>query len=433
MLMSVVLAAGKGTRMVSEQPKVLHPLLGMPLLEHMLVKVDELRPTTSVAVVGYRKDSIIQQFSDRGLVWGHQDEQLGTGHAASIGVEAGVAAAGPAGDVLILNGDLPLLTRETLKQLVETHASTGAAVTVLTCEKEDPFSYGRIVRDATTGRLKGIVEEKDADEATRRIKETNAGVYVFKIDVFREYYARTDCENVQGEYYLTDVVALAADDGRTVETVAARTESEIEQVNSRQELAVASRLLRQDILRQLLDSGVTIVDPALVYVEMDVRIGVDTTIYPFTYLHRGVEIGSGCDIGPFARLRPGTCVADNVRVGNFVEIKSSEVESGAKIGHLAYVGDAFVGENVNVGAGTVFANYDGKKKSRTVVEEGAFIGSGTILVAPVSVGRGAVTGAGTVVTKGKDVADGAVVVGVPGRELRPSSGASKAERPEVSK
>lgn len=418
MLMAVILAAGKGTRMVSDLPKVLHPVLGRPLLEHMLEKAAGLECAPRVVVVGHGKERLMARFGERGLTWAHQDEQLGTGHAASIGVERGVEETGDAaGDVVILNGDLPLLDTATLCRLVDTHRERSADVTLLTCEKADPHGYGRIRRDAGTGRLAGIVEENDADEATRAIREINVGVYVFRVEAFGQFFARTGRENTQNEYYLTDVVAVAAAADARVETVAVADEIEIAQVNSRRDLAAVCGHMRERILNDLMDDGVTVVDPSTVHVESGVTIGRDTTILPYTYIHHDVEIGMGCHIGPFTHLRPGTRIGDSVKVGNFVEVKASRIAKGTKVSHLAYVGDANLGEGVNVGAGTVFANYDGKQKHPTVVKDRAFIGSGTILVAPVTVGQDAVTGAGAVVTRTRDVPDGAVVVGVPARLL----------------
>jgi bifunctional UDP-N-acetylglucosamine pyrophosphorylase/glucosamine-1-phosphate N-acetyltransferase len=420
MLMSVILAAGKGTRMHSDLPKVLHPLLGAPMLEYLIEKTEALESAPRVVVVGYQRQAVEAAFEGRGLVWAHQEEQLGTGHAAHVGVEGGLAAqpAAGSGDAIVLNGDLPLLRIETLKRLVETHRRSSADLTILTCEKTDPRGYGRIIRDAKSARLVDIIEERDADESTRRLREINVGVYVFKVPVFRESYARIDRKNAQGEYYLTDVVVNAARAGKRVETARVEDESEIAQVNSRREQAAVVRRLRQEILDGFMDRGVTIVDPETTYIENGVRIGKDTTILPFTYIRRGVEIGSGCQVGPFVQLRPGVRLAQDVHVGNFVEIKNSNVGAGTKISHLAYVGDSDVGASVNIGAGTIVANYDGKKKHRTVVEDGAFIGSGTVLVAPVRVGRNSVTGAGAVVTKNRDVAAGEVVVGVPARPIR---------------
>ncbi|MBI4600349.1 MAG: bifunctional N-acetylglucosamine-1-phosphate uridyltransferase/glucosamine-1-phosphate acetyltransferase [Planctomycetes bacterium] len=424
MLVTVILAAGKGTRMCSELPKVLHPLLGVPVLEHSLESAEALGPGQKIVVVGYAREKVIEAFQGRGITWAVQEEQLGTAHAARCGIGAiGAAspgappAAGADPDVLVLNGDLPALRADTLRALLAEHARPGAHVSILTCSMADPSGYGRILRDAR-GLVTGIVEEKDAEEATRRLREVNVGTYVFRASAFREAYARIDRQNAQGELYLTDVVVQAARGGRTVATFEVEDEREVAQVNSRAELARASEILRERMLDEYMGSGVTIDDPGSTYIEKGVRIGAGTRILPFTVIQRGVEIGAGCEVGPFTHLRPGTRLADGVSVGNFVEVKASRIGRKTKVRHLSYVGDGIVGEGVNIGAGTIFANYDGKTKSTTVVKDGAFIGSGTVLVAPVTVGARAVTGAGSVVLKNRDVGDGEVVVGVPAKALK---------------
>jgi bifunctional UDP-N-acetylglucosamine pyrophosphorylase/glucosamine-1-phosphate N-acetyltransferase len=320
-------------------------------------------------------------------------------------------------DLLILNADLPLLSAETLQALLDAHAESSAAVSILTCDLPDPHGYGRIARDSA-GQVSAIVEESDADEETRRIREVNVGTYVFKASAFAEFYGKINRENAQGELYLTDLIAQAVRAGRTVTSVRAESVEEVAQVNSRTELAAASRILREGLLEQYMESGVSIDDPPTTYIEKGVRIGRDTRILPFTVICNGVEIGAGCQVGPFAHLRPGTRLADGASIGNFVEVKNSSIGRNSKARHLSYLGDGEIGENGNIGAGTIFANYDGKVKSKTQVGDRAFVGSGTILVAPVRVGEGAVTGAGSVVLKNRDVADGEIVVGVPARSIK---------------
>lgn len=412
--------------MGSNRPKVLHDLLGAPLLEHVLDAVEEVRPDARVVVVGHGREEVREAFSSREILWAVQEEQLGTAHAAHIGVEgaASLLDRHPDAEVLILNGDLPLLSGATLARLLERHRGSPAtrAATVLTCAKSDPTGYGRIVRDGD-GHLVDIVEEKDATPATRAIRDVNVGVYVFGALAFREFYRDIGRRNAQGELYLTDVVVRAARGGRagragsTVETLPVEDESEVAQVNTRAELASAGEILRARLLREHMEQGVTVDDPRTTFIEKGVKIGVDTRILPCTMIRRGVQIGEGCEIGPFAHLRAGTRLGDRVSVGNFVEMKNTRVGERTKVRHLSYLGDGIVGRNVNIGAGTVFANYDGKVKSTTEVKDGAFVGSGTVLVAPVTVGAGAVTGAGSVVLKNRDVADGEVVVGVPARSL----------------
>lgn len=435
-IVSVVLAAGKGTRMRSDLPKVLHPLLGLPLLEHVLEAVSTLKPSYTVVVVGYAKDQIIKALGEKKIVWAIQDEQLGTAHAAHCGVEAVTAlletalleddaargrdrdARGRGQDVdfLLVNGDLPLLRGETLKDLLEQHREKESGVTILTCKKTDPTGYGRIVRDSA-GRVSGIVEEKDAGPAARANPEINVGTYVFRSSVFRKYYKEIDRENAQGELYLTDVVVKAAAGGETVSTFTVHDEREVAQVNSRSEMASVSLLLRERLLEEYMAAGVTLDDPSSTYIEKGVKIGRDTRILPFTVIQHGVEIGERCEIGPFTHLRRGSRIADGVSLGNFVEIKNSTLGRGTKVRHLSYVGDGVVGESVNIGAGTIFANYDGKVKSVTVVKDRAFIGCATVLVAPVTIGTEAKTGAGSVVLKHRDVPDGEVVAGVPAKPL----------------
>jgi bifunctional UDP-N-acetylglucosamine pyrophosphorylase/glucosamine-1-phosphate N-acetyltransferase len=429
----VVLAAGKGTRMRSDRPKVLHELLGLPLLAYPLEAASAVGVTQRVVVVGHGREKIRERFggsalgdgkSSGGLVWAVQDPQLGTGHAAHCGVEALVESLKIGSSksklddlqVLVLNGDLPLLRVETLTALVERHESSGAAATLLTCEKENPRGYGRIVR-AAGGAFETIVEEPDADAATREIREVNVGTYVFRASAFREFFPRTKAENRQGEYYLPDVAVVAARAGLRVETFSVEDETETAQVNSRSELARAGEILRARILDDLMASGVTIDDPRTTYIESGVRIGRDSRILPFTVIQRGVEIGENCEVGPFAHLRAGTKLEAHASIGNFVEIKKSVIGPGSKVRHLSYVGDGIVGRDVNIGAGTIFANYDGVRKSTTQVQDGAFIGSGTVLVAPVTIGKGARTGAGSVVLRNRDVPDGETVAGVPAKRI----------------
>jgi bifunctional UDP-N-acetylglucosamine pyrophosphorylase/glucosamine-1-phosphate N-acetyltransferase len=419
MLVTVILAAGKGTRMRSDLPKVLHRLLGLPLLEYALEATASLGPDLRVVVVGHARGKVEAAFSGRGIVWAHQDPQLGTGHAAHCGVEAAAGSVEDAEgvEVLVVNGDLPLLRSETLTALLETHRGTSAAVTVLTCVKPEPAGYGRVLRN-DDGFLRDIVEESDADEATRRLQEINVGTYVFGLQEFRECYSKIGRGNAQGEYYLTDVVVEAARGGKRVATFRVEDPEEIEQVNSRAELARAGSLLRCRLLDRYMAEGVTILDPETTYIEKGARIGRDTTILPFTMIERDVEIGRGCEVGPFCHLRPGARIADEAVLGNFVEIKNSQIGRASHVRHLSYVGDGVVEDGVNLGAGTIFANFDGKKKHTAVVRKNASVGSGAVLVAPVTIGEGAVVGAGAVVPKGRDVPAGAVVAGVPARVIQ---------------
>ena len=416
MLATVVLAAGKGTRMQSELPKVLHPLLGAPILEHVLDNATKLDAQQVVVVVGYARQKVEAAFARRKITWAVQEKQLGTAHAAHCGVQE-ISVDDPEGcEVLVLNGDLPLLRETTLRRLLEAHRQARAAVSILTCEMEDATGYGRIIRNRS-GDVENIVEERDADEATRAVREGNVGVYVFQHSAFTELYSRIGTDNAQGELYLTDVVVQAVAEGLRVVTSSVEDASEVAQVNSRRELAEASAILRGRLIDAYLEAGVTIDDPRTTYIEAGVVIGRDTRILPFTHIERGVEIGRGCEVGPFARLRAGTRLEEGASIGNFVELKNSHVGSKTKIRHLADVGDGEIGSGVNIGAGTIFANYDGKAKHKTIVKDEAFIGSGSVLVAPVTIGRKATTGAGAVVLRNRDVPDGQVVVGVPARAI----------------
>jgi bifunctional UDP-N-acetylglucosamine pyrophosphorylase/glucosamine-1-phosphate N-acetyltransferase len=414
MAMSVILAAGKGTRMRSELPKVLHRLLGAPLLEHAIEKVEAIGCDPKVVVVGYGREQVEAEFAGRGILWAFQADQRGTGHAACTGIDA---VPDYQGEILVLNGDLPLLDVETLRGILEHHRASRADVTALTCKMADPTGYGRIIRDSVEGLLRDIREEKDCDDATRAIPEGNVGTYVFNGPAFRNAYAQIRPDNRQGEYYLTDVVVEAARLGLSVETYTIPDGPQIAQVNSRREMAAVGALLRRKILEDLMDSGVTIDDPLTTYIEKGVKVGIDAHIFPFVHIERGVEIGPGCEVGPFVHLRPGTVLEAGASIGNYVEIKASRIGPGVKARHLSYIGDAQIGKDVNIGAGTIFANFDGKKKNRTVVKARAFIGSGTVLVAPVTIGEGAMTGAGAVVTRNRDVPDGDIVVGIPARSL----------------
>ncbi len=425
-LVSVILAAGKGTRMKSDLPKVLHPLNGAPILEHVLDACAALHPDCQVVVVGYGHEKVESSFEGREISWAHQTDQRGTGHAAAVGVEAAreFIDSHPDAGILILNGDLPLLGEHTLKSLVDLVrgddlADDGADLAILTCKKQDPSGYGRI-RRAPGGDLVDIVEQDDADEKTLAIPEVNVGTYFFRAAIFGEFVAQITGNNAQGELYLTDVVVKAAHAGKKVATLEVEDEDETRQINSRSELAQVSQIVRARILERLMEEGVTIVDPSTTHIEVGVTIGMDTTVHPFTVIRRGVAIGPSCEVGPFCQLRPGTSLAENVKVGNFVEVKNSEIGAGSKAPHLAYVGDGTVGRNVNLGAGTIFANYDGREKHRTTVKDNAFVGCGSVLVAPVTIGRNSVTGAGAVVLRNRDVPDGQTVVGVPARNLQKS-------------
>ncbi len=422
----IVLAAGQGTRMRSSLPKVLHDLAGRPLLAHVIDTARCLEPARIVVVHGHGGEQVRAAFPDPDLTWVHQARQLGTGHA----VAEAMAAVRPKGTVLVLYGDVPLLRPETLRDLLD--AQKRVPLALLTARVNDPTGYGRIVRDEH-GSLRAIVEEKDANDAERAIDEINTGVMAVDADHLSRWLADLDNDNAQGEYYLTDVVAMAVGEGVAVASVHPREPDEFLGVNDRRQLAHIERLYQKRQSHALMAAGVTLRDPARldvrgrvqagrdvvidvdVVLEGDVSLGEGVQIGPFCHL-KNVTLGPDCrvlshsvlesvtaeagvTIGPFARLRPGTYLASEVKVGNFVELKNAQVGEGSKINHLSYVGDADVGRDVNIGAGTITCNYDGANKHRTVIGDGAFIGSDTQLVAPVIVGEGATIGAGSTITR----------------------------------
>lgn len=436
-VVGIILAAGKGTRMKSSVPKCAHRICGKPLARYAVDLCREVGCERVVAVYGHGADAVINAMGED-VEYVIQEPQLGTGHAVQ---HAAPLLAEYPGTVLIVNGDVPLITSETLSVLLDHHRRTGAAATLLTATPEDPASYGRIVR-GPDGAVQRIVEWKDADPETREVREVNAGVYCFEAPLLLPALARLDSNNEQGEYYLTDVIGGLASAGHRVEACVTDDPHVMQGVNDRAELAQAEAILRARINRRWQLAGVTIVDPATTYIDAECEIGPDTILHPNTFLHgrtvlgQGCEIGpgaqlrdcvagngvavlqstvteaeidDGCRIGPYAHLRPGCTLGRNVKVGAFVELKKAEIGEGASLAHLTYVGDAEVGERANLGAGTVTCNYDGRRKSKTRIGKGAFVGSNTILVAPVTVGDGAYTAAGSVVTE--DVPPDALAIG----------------------
>ena len=425
----VVLAAGKGTRMKSQLPKVLHQAAGLPLIEHVLRKAASLNPSTIVVVVGHGADEVERTVLPRpGLRFARQEPQLGTGHAL---LQAESALQGQSGTVVLLSGDVPLLRAGTLRRLIEHHQAQRAAATVVTAVFDDPSGYGRVVREG--GKITAIVEHRDASSDERAIREINSGIYAFDVAPLFDALRAIGASNAQGEYYLPDLVRIYRQRGLAVETVVLEDPVEISGVNSRKELADVAAALRQAKNEALMASGVTLVDPSSTYIGPDVAIGADTIVHPGVHLegrteigenvviHSGVRIvdsriesgavinnfcvitesrvGPGARVGPFAHIRPASDVGTDAHVGNFVELKKTSLGRGSKANHLAYLGDATIGERVNVGAGTITCNYDGVAKHRTIIEDGAFIGSDSQLVAPVRVGRGAYVAAGSSITE----------------------------------
>jgi len=424
----VILAAGQGKRMHSDLPKVLHPIAGKALLSHVLDTARSLGGSRMVVVYGHGGEAVREALAADDIVWVKQEPQLGTGHAVMQAAPHLIDSM----PTLILYGDVPLTRALTLKALIAAAGSgNNAGMAVLTVDLEDPAGYGRIVRE--NGALARIVEHKDASADERAIREVNTGILIAPTAKLKGWLKRLSNNNAQKEYYLTDVIAMAVAEGMTVASAQPADAWETLGVNSRAQLAQLERIHQGNIAQALLDAGVTLADPARIDVRgslacgrdcaidvncvfegevmlgnrvsvaancvlRNVRVGDDTRIEPFCHLD-GAEVGRDNRIGPWARLRPGAKLADRVHIGNFVEVKASEIGEGSKANHLAYIGDASIGRNVNVGAGTITCNYDGVNKHRTVIEDDAFIGSDTQLVAPVRVGRGATLGAGTTLVK----------------------------------
>jgi bifunctional UDP-N-acetylglucosamine pyrophosphorylase/glucosamine-1-phosphate N-acetyltransferase len=414
----VILAAGQGTRMKSALPKVLHELCGRPMLGWVIEQALSLDPARIVVVVGHGADEV-RAAVEHGPAAGRlefvvQEPQNGTGHALQCAAPLVDASAGP---VVVLYGDMPALAPESLAALLEAREAAGeAGMAMLTAWPTDPTGLGRIVRDEEGG-FRAIVEHRDADEEQRAIGEVNLGVYAFPAGALLEYLPRLESQNAQGEYYLTDVPAMFVADGRAVGVVELEDADEGLGVNTLMQLAEARWALQVRILEEHLAAGVRIEDPATTYIDAGVTIGRGTRVLPCTVIRAGVEIGEGCEVGPFTHLRAGTVLADGAEVGNFTECKNSTLGPRTKAKHLAYLGDAELGERCNVGAGTIFANYDGLAKHRTVVGDGVFLGSGTTVVAPNTIGAGATTGANSVVTREAGIGEDEVWAGIPARRL----------------
>lgn len=426
-LVAVILAAGKGTRMRSKYPKVLHKVGGKPMLQHVIDAATVAGCDEKVVIVGHEAELVEKMVGSQGKI-ALQAEQLGTGHAV---MQTAEALKGFTGTALILCGDTPLLEGEELKKFCEAHKASGAAATVLTAVMDDPFGYGRIVRDEK-GNVQAIVEQKDATEAQKAIKEINTGIYCMECPLMFDVLATLTNDNAQGEYYLTDVLEKLNQAGQKVGGVVTEDSDMVMGINSRKQLSVAEGVMRQRILDKLMDNDVTIMDPASTFIEGSVKIGRDTIIYPYTWLEGTTEIGEDCEIGPNARftnvkigndnhlqfiyghdcevknhvtagpyvhLRPDTVISDGVKIGNYVEVKNSNVGEGTKLPHLTYIGDSDIGSGVNMGCGCITVNYDGKKKHRTIIGDNAFVGCNTNLVAPVTVQANTYIGAGSTITK----------------------------------
>ncbi|MET9910234.1 bifunctional UDP-N-acetylglucosamine diphosphorylase/glucosamine-1-phosphate N-acetyltransferase GlmU [Streptomyces sp. NPDC006476] len=437
----VVLAAGEGTRMKSATPKVLHEICGRSLVGHVLAAARELDPENLVVVVGHAREKVAAHLAetDPAARTAVQEEQNGTGHAVRIALEG--LGGSVEGTVVVVCGDTPLLTGETLTRLAATHASDRNAVTVLTAEVPDATGYGRIIRDEATGAVTGIVEHKDATEVQRSIREVNSGVFAFDGQLLAEALKKVRTDNSQGEEYLTDVLGILREAGHRVGASVAGDHREIAGINNRVQLSEARRILNDRLLTRAMLDGVTVIDPATTWVDVTVTFERDAVVHPGTQLHgsthvgEGAEVGPNCrltdtrvgagarvdnavadsaevgpeaKVGPYAYLRPGTRLGAKGKIGTYVETKNSSIGEGTKIPHLSYVGDATIGEYTNIGAASVFVNYDGQEKHHTTVGSHCRTGSDNMFVAPVTVGDGAYTAAGSVITK--DVPPGSLAV-----------------------
>lgn len=425
----IILAAGKGTRMRSTLPKVLQPLAGRPLLKHVIETAKKLNAKNIITIFGHGGPLVQQAFSEENVQWVEQAEQLGTGHA----VKMTLPVLPQDGVSLILSGDVPCVTQDTLQRLLDASTQTGIGIVTLTVD--DATGYGRIVRK--NGQIQAIVEHKDANDEQRQIKEFNTGIYCVNNTKLHQWLPQLSNENAQGEYYLTDIIAMAIADGLDVASVEPTLAFEVEGVNDRIQLAALEREFQQDQAKKLMQQGVHLIDPSRfdlrghLTVGQDVRIDINVIIEGDCELGDHVEIGAGCiikntkiaagtkvqpysifdnavvgedaKIGPFARLRPGAKLANDVHIGNFVEVKNSSIGIGSKANHFTYLGDAEIGAGSNIGAGTITCNYDGANKFKTIIGDAAFIGSNSSLVAPVHIGHGATVGAGSVITR--DVAE----------------------------
>ena len=426
-LVTVILAAGKGTRMKSVLPKVLHQAAGKPMVQHVIDAARLAGARRNIVVVGFGAELVRSALGGKVEIV-VQAEQLGTGHAVRM---AEPLLKAEHGTVMVLCGDTPLLTGALLSRLYEAHKKARAKATVLTAIMPDATGYGRVIRSAT-GAVEKIVEDKDATDEERKVQEVNSGIYCFAADALFSALAEVNCDNAQGEYYLPDVLSILREKGEKIWAVAAEDYEETLGVNSRVQLSAAEKILRRRKNLALMESGVTLMDPDTTFIDADVAVGRDTVIYPFTWIEGAssvgaacvlgpssrfsdtkignevtaqfvyaheCEIGDGVIIGPYVHLRPQTKLAAQVKVGNFVEVKNSVIGEGSKLPHLQYIGDCDMGSGVNMGCGTITVNYDGKEKHRTTVGNGAFVGCNTNLVAPVTVGDGAYVAAGSTITK----------------------------------
>lgn len=402
---AIILAAGRSTRMVTDLPKVLHEVCGRPMLAYVVDACRAAGIERIICVVGYQKDTVIESFRDEpSITWVEQKEQKGTGHAAMVCRDA---LAGFDGNLVVIAGDMPLVRTETLALLVQRHEKERSAVTLATALLDNPTGYGRIIRDEY-GNLEGIVEEGDCTPEQRKIREVNPSYYCFDKQLLFRALDQVRPDNVKGEYYITDALKILIQAGHRAVAVTAVGAEDAMGINSRQQLAEVGRIMQDRIQTNLMSRGVTIVDPRTTWIDVRAEIGQDTVIYPFTYINGRVKIGKRCVVGPFAYLREGSVLKDDVVAGVFIELKNSFLDEGTRARHLSYIGDAEIGKRVNVGAGTIFANFDGQKIHRSYVGDDSYIGNGSILVAPLSVAPHEQIAHGSVVRKPESMSrDGA--------------------------
>lgn len=423
----IILAAGHGKRMKSKLPKVILPVCGVPMVQYVIWEALKLTPSKPIVVVGYQGEKVTALIGDE-VEYAWQGEQLGTGHAVKVACEQ---LSDFAGDILVLYGDTPFISASSLQALLNQHRAQRVAATVLTAELENPTGYGRILR-TPDDRIAGIIEDQDASVEQKLIQEVNTGIYCFSFRELVTALSGLQPKNAQGEYYITDVLSILAQQGKSLQAVKCGNSDEIMGPNDRRALAETERVMRMVILERLMENGVSIIDPASTYVDPRVKVGQDTTLYPGTILMGKTEISSDCrigpytqiidsqigegchihfstltntclgkrvEVGPYAHCRPGTVATDAAKIGGFVEVKNVQIGEGSKVPHLSYIGDTEIGSGVNIGAGTITCNYDGVNKWKTIIEDEVFIGSNTNLVAPVRVGKKALIGAGSTITK----------------------------------
>ena len=411
---AVILAAGKGTRMKSVAPKVVHEVCGVPIICQLVRQIKRSGCKRIVVVVGYRSDLVIEALKNDKVDIVFQREQLGTSHAVSM---AKAKLKDFNGDLLVLPGDVFIENQKMLKSFLLFHRKKDANMSILTAHFDNPFGYGRIIRDKFE-QVMAIREELDANAREKRVKEINTGIYLFdKKELFAKI-SKVKENKKKKEFYLTDIVEIFRNEKKNIEAYLSVDATSIIGVNDRSQLADIQAIMKSSIIRQHQLNGVTILEPASTYIEDGVKIGIDTVIYPSTYIERDTIIGEGCKIGPFCKIRQGSKILNKAQIGSFVEVVRSKVGEKTNIKHLSYIGDAVIGAGVNVGAGTITANYDGKNKNKTVISDGAFIGSNTVLIAPVNVGSGSKTGAGSVVLSKNNVKAGTTVCGIPAKKIK---------------